>query len=99
MRNAAKFARPLLIGKLLVTDTKYALGLFADEGKLTRRWKGVESERFFLEGIFICWSRQRLACLELLSGGKCDHKVNSRNFSSNNILGTKVFGKTAKDLL
>jgi hypothetical protein len=71
MRNAAKFARPLLIGKPLVADTKYILGLFANEGKLTRR-REVESKSrgFFLEGNIIGWSRPRLASLKLLSRGE-----------------------------
>jgi hypothetical protein len=37
VRNRPKLARPLLVQERLVADTKYTLGLFADEEKLTSR--------------------------------------------------------------
>jgi hypothetical protein len=53
--HATKGARPLLVWEPLVADTEYALGPFADEGKLTRRWEWAKSGsgRLFLWETFV----------------------------------------------
>jgi hypothetical protein len=49
VRNAAESTRPLLIRKLLVPETNYALGLLTDEGGFMGLWEGFRIQTFFFD--------------------------------------------------
>jgi hypothetical protein len=86
VRNAAKSTRPLLIRKLLVPNTNYALGLLTDEGEFMRLWEGFRIRTFFFDENLKGWSQPRLVCLKLLSRGERCHKVGGKDLPRDDVL-------------
>jgi hypothetical protein len=76
----------LLIRKLLVPNTNYALGLYTDEGEFMRLWEGAGIRTFFFNENLRGWSQRRLVYLKLLSRGERCHKVDGKDLPRDDVL-------------